>query len=227
MQLRELEKRPRHPRVAAAAKRLIDLTVASVALLLALPVLIVVAMVVWVGLGRPILFVQERPGLHGRIFRLYKFRTMRHVVDVDGRPLSDAQRLTPLGRFLRRSSVDELPQLINVLRGNMSLVGPRPLLTEYLPLYSPAQYRRHEMKPGITGWAQVSGRNALTWEEKFRLDVLYVDRWTLMIDVKILLVTAARVVRASGITQYGHATMEYFRGNEQPEGAQATSATGA
>ena len=214
MQLNERGTRTRYPRAARAAKRLIDLTVASVVLLVALPVMVIVAMLVWMGLGRPILFVQERPGLHGKVFRLYKFRSMRDLVDSSGRVLRDDQRLTPLGRFLRRSSLDELPQLFNVLRGTMSLVGPRPLLTQYLPLYSAAQYRRHEMKPGITGWAQVSGRNALSWEEKFRLDVLYVDRWSLLIDIKILLVTALRVVRASGISQYGHATVEYFRGTE-------------
>ncbi len=219
MQLNERETRTRYPRAATAAKRLIDLTVASVVLLVALPVMLIVAMLVWIGLGRPILFVQERPGLNGRVFRLYKFRSMRDLMDSSGRALRDDQRLTSLGRFLRRSSLDELPQLFNVLLGTMSLVGPRPLLTQYLPLYSAAQYRRHEMKPGITGWAQVSGRNALTWEEKFRLDVLYVDRWSLLIDIKILLVTALRVVRASGISQYGHATVEYFRGNDQEPAA--------
>ncbi len=226
MRLRELENGPRHPRVARAVKRLIDVTIASIVLVLALPFMLVVALLVLIGLGRPILFVQERPGLHGEIFRLYKFRTMRHLVDASGRPLSDEERLTALGRFLRRSSLDELPQLFNVLAGTMSMVGPRPLLTQYLPLYSPAQYRRHEMKPGITGWAQISGRNDLTWEEKFRLDVLYVDRWTLLIDLKILIVTALRVLRASGVTQYGHATVEYFRGNE-PESPRVTPARGA
>ena len=226
MQMNERGTRTRYPRVAAAAKRLIDLIVASVVLTLAIPVMLVVALLVWMGLGRPVLFVQERPGLHGNVFRLYKFRSMRDLVDSSGRVLSDDQRLTSLGRFLRRSSLDELPQLFNVLRGTMSLVGPRPLLTQYLPLYSAAQYRRHEMKPGITGWAQVSGRNALTWEEKFRLDVLYVDRWNLLIDIKILLVTALRVVRASGISQYGHATVEYFRGND-PEPAPLTSLRGS
>ena len=225
MQLKELESRPRRPAVEVAAKRAVDILVASVALVLALPVLVLVALLVWMGLGRPILFVQERPGLHGTIFRLYKFRTMRDAVDASGRPLADVQRLTPLGRFLRRSSLDELPQLFNVLRGTMSLVGPRPLLTQYLPLYTPAQRRRHEMKPGITGWAQISGRNSLTWEEKCRLYLLYVDRWTLAIDLKILLVTAVRVHRASGVTQYGHATVEYFRGNEH-EPARVTPVSG-
>jgi lipopolysaccharide/colanic/teichoic acid biosynthesis glycosyltransferase len=226
MRLSELENGPGHPRLARAVKRLIDVTLASVLLVVAVPFLLVVALLVWIGLGRPILFVQERPGLHGRIFRLYKFRTMRHLLDASGRPLSDEERLTALGRFLRRSSLDELPQLFNVLAGTMSMVGPRPLLTQYLPLYSVAQYRRHEMKPGITGWAQISGRNDLTWEEKFRLDVLYVDRWTLLIDLKILLVTAVRVLRASGVTQCGHATVEYFRGNE-PESPRVTPASGA
>ena len=226
MQLNERGTGTRYPTAGAAAKRLIDVTVASGVLLIALPVMVIVAMLVWIGLGRPILFVQERPGLHGKVFRLYKFRSMRDLVDSSGRVLRDDQRLTSLGRFLRRASLDELPQLFNVLRGTMSLVGPRPLLTQYLPLYSAAQYRRHEMKPGITGWAQVSGRNALTWEEKFRLDVLYVDRWNLLIDIKILLVTALRVVRASGITQYGHATVEYFRGNDQ-EAAPLTSVSGS
>lgn len=226
MQLKARQNDSRRPSAAVRAKRAVDIAVASAAVVLALPVLLVVALLVWMGMGRPILFVQERPGLHGKPFRLYKFRTMRNAVDASGRPLTDEQRLTSLGRFLRRMSLDELPQLFNVLRGTMSLVGPRPLLVQYLPLYSPAQRRRHEMKPGITGWAQISGRNDLSWDEKFRLDVLYVDRWTLLIDLKILLVTAVRVLRATGVTQAGHATVEYFRGNDH-EPARVPSARGA
>ena len=197
-----------------AMKRVLDVGAALAMLLVALPALVVVAALVYLRMGGPILFTQQRPGLHGRIFRIYKFRTMLDLRDGAGHPLPDEQRITSLGRFLRASSLDELPQLINVLKGDMSLVGPRPLPVQYLPLYSAAQARRHEMRPGITGWAQVSGRNAISWEEKFRIDVLYVDRWNLWIDLRILLSTALAVIRRTGITQYGHATVECFRGNE-------------
>ena len=161
----------------------------------------------------PALFVQERPGLGGRPFRLYKFRTMRNANGPDGQPLPDAQRLTALGRFLRRASLDELPQLWNVLRGELSLVGPRPLLMEYLPRYSPEQARRHLVKPGITGWAQVNGRNAISWEEKFALDVWYVEHWSLGLDLKILLRTITSVITSRGVSATGHATMAEFRGS--------------
>lgn len=226
MQLRETGTIRRPPAVALVVKRLSDIVGSVIVLLLTLPLLIVVAIMIWAKLGRPILFVQERPGIHGKVFRLYKFRTMRHAVDPSGQVLSDSERLTPLGRVLRKSSLDELPQLFNVLRGEMSLVGPRPLLVQYLSLYSPAQFRRHEMKPGITGWAQISGRNGISWNEKFTLDVMYVDRWSLWIDIRILLVTLLRVLRASGVSQVGHATVEYFRGNEH-ESAPVQPARGA
>ena len=160
------------------------------------------------------LFRQDRPGLHGRPFEVLKFRTMLDAAGPDGRPLPDAERLTGLGRFLRRTSLDELPQLWNVLRGDISLVGPRPLLMQYLPRYSPEQARRHEVCPGITGWAQVNGRNALTWEEKFELDVWYVDHWSLALDLRILAMTAWRVLRGAGVAQAGHATMPEFMGRQ-------------
>ncbi|MBW3656191.1 MAG: sugar transferase [Gemmatimonadetes bacterium] len=163
-------------------------------------------------MGSPVLFRQTRPGLHGRAFTMYKFRTMRHAYDREGRPLPDPARLTRVGRLLRSTSLDELPELFNVLRGDMSLVGPRPLLPEYLPLYSEEQARRHEVRPGITGWAQVNGRNAITWEQKFRLDVWYVDNHSLRLDALILLRTVAKVLAREGINQEGQATAETFRG---------------
>jgi lipopolysaccharide/colanic/teichoic acid biosynthesis glycosyltransferase len=172
-----------------------------------------VAAAVRLRLGSPVLFRQRRPGLHGRPFEMLKFRTMLDATDGAGNPLPDADRLTPLGRFLRATSLDELPELWNVLRGEMSLVGPRPLLMEYLPLYTPEQARRHEVRPGITGWAQVNGRNAISWEEKFRMDVWYVDRRTFALDLKILLLTAKKVVVREGISQQGQATMERFLGS--------------
>ena len=200
--------------VGLVAKRVIDVVGAVAILVVALPVMVTVAAVVLFTMGRPIFFTQRRPGLHGNIFRLYKFRTMLDLRDKSGHTLSDKERLTAVGRFLRRASLDELPQLFNVIKGEMSLVGPRPLLVEYLPLYSNAQARRHEMRPGITGWAQVSGRNAISWQEKFTIDVLYVDRWSLWIDLRILAATAMSIARRTGITQYGHATVERFRGND-------------
>jgi len=164
-------------------------------------------------MGSPVIFRQERPGLHGRPFRMIKFRTMRNATDAAGNPLPDAQRMTRVGTFLRSSSIDELPELWNVLRGEMSLVGPRPLLMEYLPLYSPEQARRHDVKPGITGWAQINGRNALSWDEKFALDVWYVDNRSFLLDLKILALTVKKVVVREGISQQGQATMEKFRGS--------------
>jgi lipopolysaccharide/colanic/teichoic acid biosynthesis glycosyltransferase len=194
-------------------KRPFDVAVAATALLACAPLLLAVALAVRLVLGRPVLFVQERPGRHGVPFRLIKFRTMRDGFDAEGRPLPDGERLTGLGRFLRSTSLDELPELWNVLRGEMSLVGPRPLLMEYLPLYTPEQARRHEVRPGITGWAQVNGRNALSWEEKFRLDVWYVDNRSFWLDLKILWLTAVKVFRREGISQAGHATAEFFKGS--------------
>ncbi|MGB9792451.1 MAG: sugar transferase [Thermacetogeniaceae bacterium] len=160
----------------------------------------------------PVLFRQVRPGLHGKPFVIYKFRTMRKAYDEEWRPLPDEQRLTRLGKWLRSTSLDELPELLNVLKGEMSLVGPRPLLMEYLDRYTPEQARRHEVKPGITGWAQVNGRNAISWEEKFRLDVWYVDNWSLWLDLKIILITLWKVLKREGISASGHATMPVFRG---------------
>jgi lipopolysaccharide/colanic/teichoic acid biosynthesis glycosyltransferase len=194
-------------------KRLFDIVIASMALaILALP-LLAIAIAVWLVLGKPIFFVQERPGLRGVPFKLIKFRTMRESYDPDGEFLSDADRMTRFGSFLRAMSLDELPELINVLKGEMSLVGPRPLMMEYLPLYSLEQARRHEVRPGITGWAQVNGRNALTWEEKFRLDIWYIDNESLWLDLKILCLTAIAVLRAEGINHEGHATAPAFTGS--------------
>lgn len=179
------------------------------------PVLILTALLVRCELGKPVLFSQERPGLDSRPFKLYKFRTMTDARGVDGVLLPDAQRLKRFGRFLRSTSMDELPELLNVLKGEMSLVGPRPLLMQYLNRYSPEQARRHEVKPGITGWAQVNGRNALTWEEKFKLDVWYVDNWSLWLDIKIIAMTIWKILKREGISQPGQATMEEFKGNQQ------------
>lgn len=193
-------------------KRLIDVVASALGLIVLAPLLAVIALAVRCSLGSPVLFRQIRPGLGGRPFTLYKFRTMRDATDPAGNPLPDAERLTRFGRFLRSTSLDELPELWNVLKGDMSLVGPRPLLMEYLPLYTPEQARRHEVKPGITGWAQVNGRNALSWDAKFALDVWYVDNWSLALDLKILALTVKKVLLREGITQAGHATMERFRG---------------
>jgi lipopolysaccharide/colanic/teichoic acid biosynthesis glycosyltransferase len=186
---------------------------AAVVLLIFLPVLGVVAMVVRWRLGTPVLFRQVRPGLNGKTFGMIKFRTMTDARDAQGNVLPDAERLTHLGKVLRKTSLDELPELFNVLRGEMSLVGPRPLLMEYLPRYTREQARRHEVRPGITGWAQVNGRNALSWEEKFKLDGWYVDNLSLWLDLKILLKTVLAVVQREGISAEGHATMEKFTGN--------------
>ena len=194
-------------------KRLFDIVVSSMALLLfGIPLLLLVVLV-RAKLGSPVFFRQRRPGLIGRPFEVIKFRTMTDARGADGQLLSDAQRLTPFGRFLRASSMDELPELWNVLKGEMSLVGPRPLLMEYLPLYSTEQARRHEVRPGITGWAQVNGRNALSWEEKFKLDVWYVDNRTLWLDIKILWLTVRKVLVRDGISAAGEATMPRFTGS--------------
>jgi lipopolysaccharide/colanic/teichoic acid biosynthesis glycosyltransferase len=176
--------------------------------------MLVIAVLVRVKLGKPVLFSQERPGLRGRLFRLYKFRTMRDLYDDHGKPLPDELRLTKFGRFLRASSLDELPELVNVLKGEMSLVGPRPLLVTYLNRYTPEQARRHEALPGITGWAQVNGRNALTWEDKFCLDVWYVDHQSLWLDVKILFLTLWKALKREGINAPGSATAPEFMGSD-------------
>jgi lipopolysaccharide/colanic/teichoic acid biosynthesis glycosyltransferase len=201
-------------------KRACDVVLAAVALaILAVPMLAIAA-AVRVCLGKPVLFTQLRPGRHGTPFWLIKFRTMRAAVDDEGRPLPDEERLTRLGQWLRAASLDELPELWNVLRGDMSLVGPRPLLMEYLPLYTPEQARRHQVRPGITGWAQVNGRNALSWEQKFELDVWYVDHASLRLDLEIIALTLWKTVRCDGINQAGHATMPDFMGSapgQQPQ----------
>jgi lipopolysaccharide/colanic/teichoic acid biosynthesis glycosyltransferase len=194
-------------------KRLFDVVVASTALaILALPMLLLL-LAVRLALGKPVFFIQERPGLHGVPFRLIKFRTMREARDANGEPLSDELRLTRFGRFLRAASLDELPEVVNVLRGEMSFVGPRPHLMEYLPLYTPEQARRHEVLPGITGWAQIHGRQALVYEEKFKLDVWYVDHRSFWLDLKILYLTAVAVLRAEGISRKGYATGPKFTGS--------------
>ncbi|MEW5695825.1 sugar transferase [Pseudomonas synxantha] len=198
-------------------KRLIDILASLCALLLLAPVMVVVAWLVKRKLGSPVLFSQVRPGLNAKPFTMVKFRTMRDAVDSDGKPLPDAMRMTRFGSFLRSSSLDELPGLFNVLKGDMSLVGPRPLLMEYLPLYSAEQYRRHHVRPGVTGWAQVNGRNSVSWEEKFKLDVWYVDNRTFWLDIRIIFLTLKKVVVREGINASGQATMQRFTGSKEPE----------
>jgi lipopolysaccharide/colanic/teichoic acid biosynthesis glycosyltransferase len=198
-------------------KRCVDQLAAAVGLLCLAPVMAITALGVWATMGRPILFRQVRPGRGGRTFQLLKFRTMLEAKDADGHPLPDEQRLTRAGRFLRGASLDELPQLWNVLRGDMSLVGPRPLLVEYLPRYSAEQARRHDVLPGITGWAQVNGRNTLDWDERFRLDVWYVDNWSLSLDARILALTLLRVMQRQGISHAGNVTMFKFLGKDEHE----------
>jgi lipopolysaccharide/colanic/teichoic acid biosynthesis glycosyltransferase len=200
-------------------KRLFDLVVAGLGfLVLALP-LLVLASLIRRKLGSPVLFCQVRPGLHGQPFEMVKFRTMTDECGADGALLADAQRLTPFGRFLRASSLDELPELWNVIKGDMSLVGPRPLLMEYLKLYTPEQTRRHEVRPGITGWAQVNGRNAISWEDKFALDVWYVDHRSGCLDIHILWMTVRKVLRRDGISAAGEATMTRFTGSHSNKGS--------
>lgn len=196
-------------------KRLMDILGAGFGLILLSPVLIVVAVLIRRQMGAPVFFCQTRPGLHGKPFTMIKFRSMRDAVDAQGRALPDAERLTRLGRFLRSSSLDELPELWNVLKGDMSLVGPRPLLMEYLPLYSSEQARRHEVRPGVTGWAQVNGRNAISWDQKFALDVWYVDNRNLWLDLKIIWLTIRKVATREGISAAGDATMPRFTGEKR------------
>ena len=194
-------------------KRIFDLVFTAIALIIAMPVLGVLALVIRFSLGSPVLFRQKRLGLRGRPFYIRKFRTMNEEHDAQGNLLPDAQRLSPVGRFMRALSLDELPELVNVLRGEMSLIGPRPLHCRYRERYTREQFRRHEVLPGITGWAQVNGRNALSWEQKFDLDVWYVDHQTMWLDLKILMLTAWKILKREGISQAGEATMEEFRGN--------------
>ena len=200
--------------VRLSIKRSMDLLVALLLGLALSPVIALVAVAVRLSSGNPILFRQERPGRDGEIFSLLKFRTMRDVMDDSGRSLSDSDRLTYVGTILRRTSLDELPEFINIIRGQMSFVGPRPLLVEYLPLYSAEQARRHEVRPGLTGLAQVSGRNTLTWEDKFALDVQYVNNWSLRLDLRILWRTLSMVLTGRGVNADGQATVEPFRGNQ-------------
>jgi len=196
-------------------KRIFDVISAGLAIVLLSPVILVVALLIRRKLGSPIIFRQVRPGLAGKPFEMVKFRTMKDSVDGSGAPLPDAERLGPFGRLLRSSSLDELPELWNVLKGEMSLVGPRPLLMEYLPLYSAHEFRRHEVRPGITGWAQVKGRNSIGWKEKFELDVWYVENKNFWLDLKILFLTVKKVIKRDGVSAEGEATMSKFKGDQQ------------
>lgn len=194
-------------------KRLLDLMISIPALIFLSPVLVTIALLVRLKLGAPVIFRQQRPGRYGQPFTILKFRTLTNARDAEGRLLPDAERLTPFGRFLRQSSLDELPELVNIFKGEMSLVGPRPLLMVYLNKYSDRQMRRQEARPGLTGWAQVNGRNGLTWEEKFKLDVWYVERCSLLLDLKIMVITLGKVFNRANINQPGHATMPLFQGS--------------
>ncbi|MEG4111996.1 MULTISPECIES: sugar transferase [unclassified Microcoleus] len=215
-QISQLNQRVNPKKVSQLVKWVLDRLCAAIALLLFSPVILIVAIAIYIRMGGPIFFCQPRPGKNGRVFNFYKFRTMTSDCDADGNLLPDEQRLIPLGQFLRKTSLDELPQLLNVLKGDMSFVGPRPLLVRYLERYSPEQARRHDVMPGITGWAQVNGRRLLdgNWPEKFRLDVWYVDNWSLSLDLKILFLTVWKVLGQKEISQEGHATGEEFKGNE-------------
>jgi len=198
-------------------KRIFDIIISMSVLILFSPILAIMALLVYLKLGNPVLFKQTRPGLYGKPFTIFKFRTMKDALDKSGNPLPDSERLTSFGKTLRSTSLDELPALWNVLKGEMSLVGPRPLLVEYLPLYSKAQARRHEVRPGITGWAQVNGRNAISWEDKFKLDVWYVDHQSFWLDMKILLLTVKKVFVREGISADGEVTMPFFTGSSKSE----------
>ncbi|MGP4074892.1 sugar transferase [Halobacillus sp. K22] len=195
-------------------KRMLDFAISFIMILLLAGVFLIVSLTVKLKMGSPILFKQKRPGLNGKPFELYKFRTMNDRKDGQGDLLSDEQRMTAVGEFLRKYSLDEIPQLLNVMKGDMSLVGPRPLLLEYLPLYNEEQSVRNDVKPGITGWAQINGRNAITWEEKFKLDAWYVNNRTLLLDLKILLLTFSKVIKGEGIHQDNHVSMEKFKGSQ-------------
>ena len=196
------------------SKRIFDLLAASLGLLILSPLILLIAILVSIFIGKPILFRQQRPGYKARPFYIYKFRTMTGVRDADGNLLPDSARLTRFGGFLRSLSLDELPELYNILHGDMSLVGPRPLITEYLPLYSPEQMRRHDVVPGLTGWAQINGRNAIDWPTRFALDVWYVDHRSFWLDIQIILRTAWKVIKRENVNQPGQATIEYFTGNK-------------
>ncbi|EMB9235160.1 sugar transferase [Vibrio alginolyticus] len=201
--------------IQGLVKRLFDFAASFFGLILLSPIIALVAWKIRKNLGSPVLFRQTRPGLHGKPFEMVKFRTMKDAVDAQGNPLPDSERMTPFGDKLRNSSLDELPELWNVLKGEMSLVGPRPLLMQYLPLYSKEQARRHEVRPGVTGWAQINGRNAISWEDKFKLDVWYVDNRNLWLDIKVLFLTVKKVFIKEGISAEGEATMPYFEGKQK------------
>jgi lipopolysaccharide/colanic/teichoic acid biosynthesis glycosyltransferase len=196
-------------------KRTLDISIILLGLIPVLLLMGIISLMVRMNLGVPILFIQKRPGKKGKPFQMYKFRTMIHKCDKDGVPLPDEQRITKFGKFLRSTSLDELPEIINVLKGDMSFVGPRPLLMQYLERYTSEQMRRHEVKPGITGWAQVNGRNALSWEEKFKFDVWYVDHQSLRLDIKIIIFTIIKIIKSEGINQPGQATMEEYFGSKK------------
>ncbi len=198
-------------------KRLFDIIASASGLIILSPVFLILIYLIRKNLGAPVFFTQERPGKDGKPFKMIKFRSMRDAVDKDGNPLPDSERLTPFGKKLRAASLDELPELWNVLKGDMSLVGPRPLLMSYLPLYNDFQFRRHEMRPGVTGWAQVNGRNAISWDEKFAYDIWYIDHFSLWFDMKILFLTIKKVFIKEGISAEGEATMPYFTGNDSNE----------
>jgi len=193
-------------------KRIIDIIGALVGLIVSAPIMVIVSLIIYLTMGGPVFFKQIRPGLNGRPFVIYKFRTMLDLRDKDGNLLPDEKRITVIGKFLRSTTLDELPEFWNVLKGDMSLVGPRPLLMEYLPRYTPEQARRHEVKPGMTGWAQINGRNAISWEEKFKLDVWYVDNWNILLDLKIIFLTILKVFKREGVSAEGYATMPEFMG---------------
>lgn len=196
------------------SKRFFDIVFSFLAIIILSPILLLTAILVGLFIGTPIFFTQQRPGYKGRPFFIYKFRTMTNRLDSSGNLLPDAERLTPFGHFLRTLSLDEWPELLNILRGEMSFVGPRPLLMQYLPLYSSEQARRHDVIPGLTGWAQVNGRNAITWPDKFKYDVWYVDHWSFWLDIKIIFMTVGKVFKREGISQEGQATTEYFKGEQ-------------
>ena len=196
-----------------AVKRAIDIVCSGLGLIVLSPILIIAAILIRKNLGSPIFFTQDRIGKDGKVFKMIKFRTMLDATDKDGNQLPDEERLTSFGKLLRSTSIDELPELVNVFLGDMSLVGPRPLLVEYKDLYSTEQWRRHEVRPGITGWAQVNGRNSISWAERFKLDVEYIDNYNLILDIKILFMTVLKVIKKDGISQDGHVTMEKFNGN--------------
>lgn len=194
-------------------KRIFDVAISILGLIILLPMLIIIALIIKIKLGKPIFFIQERVGKRNKIFKMIKFRTMKDIKDENGKVLPDEKRHTTIGKTLRALSLDEIPELINVIKGDMSLVGPRPLLKEYLSLYSQEQLKRHQVLPGITGWAQINGRNAISWTEKFKLDIWYVCNWSLFLDLKILFLTIYKVIKKDGINQDDNITMEYFNGS--------------